>query len=62
MERVPGSVVVFTWCRAVRPYEVALGKVGARQRSHCNSLPCIGVDWGIVEVERVPVSVFFFVC
>ena len=32
MERVPVSAIVFTWCRAVRPYEVALVKVGARQR------------------------------
>ena len=31
-------------------------------RSHCNSLPCIGVDWSIVEVERVPGSVFVFTC
>ena len=32
MERVPGSVFVFVCCRAVKPYEVALVKVGARQR------------------------------
>lgn len=59
MERVPGSVFVFTWCRAVKPYEVALVKVSARYRILFCLLRGSEQCLGDIYCRLVPVSGVF---